>query len=761
MGRLYRSCRRKHERGPVVKDLLFSIKAKDLTAAAFDKVRNGLKGVEGAFASLRDRAERTGQKLVAVGGVMAGLSAPLVMAFRDSLGAFDRQAQAIAKVETALKSTGNTAGYSVKQLQGAASSLADVSRFGDQDILAGVTSSLLRFGNMSQDVFMRAQALTVDVAAATGQDLAGIATSFGKALESPVEGMTELEGIGFKFSEAQKAVVKSLVETGDTAAAQGLIMDEVAKRFGGSAAAMASSGIGPLIQWQNVWTDLQETVGGIVAQLLPPITGFLKSVADGFQGLSEPVQRAIVAFVGAGAALGVLAMAAGAAMIALAPISLPFILISGAIAGAIALCVAFWPEIQKLGKIGREVFLGLQVGVANVMQATVELVVSGANAYVNSYQGAFDAIKAIWGALPAVIGDLVYTAASAMIGGVEAMINGVISRINLFISGINAALSKLPEWATGEGGLQMGVVAEVNLGRLENEFQGATVQAAKDAASAFTAAFDENPFQAPDLGLKAWAEGAQADLDALRAVPEVADQTAEAIDGVGDALSPVVPATGALADGLGGVGGAAKGAAGGLGSVGKAAGAAGDDVDGLLKDLELAEGVLDDFGRETSDMLKDVFASGKLDFETFGDFVLSWGQKFLDRVLSQIFDPLGDALQSIFDGMMGGGGGFMGGGGAGGGGGFLAGIGNFFGNMLGFDTGGEMAVAGRAGIDRNVAAFRVTQGETIKVTKRGEGGGDRPVNVYIQTPDPAAFKASKGRVAADMARALGSSGRFT
>jgi len=59
-----------------------------------------------------------------------------------------------------------------------------------------------------------------------------------------------------------------------------------------------------------------------------------------------------------------------------------------------------------------------------------------------------------------------------------------------------------------------------------------------------------------------------------------------------------------------------------------------------------------------------------------------------------------------------------------------------------------------------VAAFRVSADENIKVVKRGNPDGGRPVNVYIQTPDPTAFKASKGRIAADIARAVSHGARF-
>ena len=38
-----------------------------------------------------------------------------------------------------------------------------------------------------------------------------------------------------------------------------------------------------------------------------------------------------------------------------------------------------------------------------------------------SGEGAFNAIKAVWGLLPAAIGDLAFQAANSLIGGVEAL----------------------------------------------------------------------------------------------------------------------------------------------------------------------------------------------------------------------------------------------------------------------------------------------------------------------------------------------------
>ena len=100
------------------------------------------------------------------------------------------------------------------------------------------------------------------------------------------------------------------------------------------------------------------------------------------------------------------------------------------------------------------------------MQGAIEGVVGFANAAVNSFEGAFEAIKAVWGLLPAAIGDLAFQAANSLIDGVEAMLNGVVSRINGFIGGVNAGLEAL--------GVErrIGLIADLDLGQIENRFAG-------------------------------------------------------------------------------------------------------------------------------------------------------------------------------------------------------------------------------------------------------------------------------------------------
>jgi len=62
----------------------------------------------------------------------------------------------------------------------------------------------------------------------------------------------------------------------------------------------------------------------------------------------------------------------------------------------------------------------ISASIAAALQTGLEAVVGFGNATLNTFQGAFEAIKVLWGALPATIGEFAYGAANTMIGGVEA-----------------------------------------------------------------------------------------------------------------------------------------------------------------------------------------------------------------------------------------------------------------------------------------------------------------------------------------------------
>jgi hypothetical protein len=87
--------------------------------------------------------------------------------------------------------------------------------------------------------FDRATLAAVDMAAKGFGSAETNATQLGKALNDPIKGITALTKSGITFTEAEKAKIAALVESGRTMDAQTLILSAIEKQVGGTAAATA------------------------------------------------------------------------------------------------------------------------------------------------------------------------------------------------------------------------------------------------------------------------------------------------------------------------------------------------------------------------------------------------------------------------------------------------------------------------------------------------------------------------------------------
>lgn len=256
--------------------------------------------------------EKTSKKLQNVGTALTvGLTAPLLAFGAKSLSLFNEQAKAIAQVDAGLKSTGNTAGFTSQELQKMASSLQNNSLFGDEQILKDVTAQLLSFTNISGAAFERTQQAALDLATRLDGDVKSSTIQLGKALNDPVAGLSALSESGIQFSKDQKELINSLVETGNAAEAQSIILDELEKQYGGSAEAAAKAGTGPLKQLSNTLGDITEEFGAIIAEGIMPFVENLKEIAAGFSELSPATKKFIVIVGGVAAAIGPLLALAG------------------------------------------------------------------------------------------------------------------------------------------------------------------------------------------------------------------------------------------------------------------------------------------------------------------------------------------------------------------------------------------------------------------------------------------------------------------
>jgi hypothetical protein len=205
---------------------------------------------------------------------------------RTALQELDAGLKADAQVKAAIESTKSAAGRSFEELKTQAEDLAKVTLFGD-DTTKGAQALLLTFKNVKTEIFDQAIPLAQDLSTAFGQDLNASAIQLGKALDDPIRGVTALRRVGVSFTEDQQTLIASLVKTGDVAGAQTIILKELESQVGGSAKAAAEAGLGPFQVLRNRLGEVQESIGGLIANGLQKLAPFLLRVVSFLEQLTE------------------------------------------------------------------------------------------------------------------------------------------------------------------------------------------------------------------------------------------------------------------------------------------------------------------------------------------------------------------------------------------------------------------------------------------------------------------------------------------
>lgn len=249
----------------------------------FKDISNRLVQVQRNMKALGQETKEQDGWFTKMKGSLGGLGAMLagVFAFdaiksgvQATLNAHREHEKAVAKVETSLQNAGRTAGVTFQQIAADANRLQEESFFSDEDILTKASTSLLNFGNIAGDNFMRAQQMAVDLSTTMEGDLQGAAMAVGKALNNPVQGLTALQRMGVRFTEDQKAVIKTLVDTGRAGEAQGIILEELEKRFAGQAKAQAEAE-GGYHKLHVALDELAEGIGGKLSGAFSTLAGWL------------------------------------------------------------------------------------------------------------------------------------------------------------------------------------------------------------------------------------------------------------------------------------------------------------------------------------------------------------------------------------------------------------------------------------------------------------------------------------------------------
>ncbi len=254
-----------------------------LNAAAND-VKGSVVGLTGNLGPLGSALGAIGPVGLAVGAALAVVTLGLKAAFEHAAEA----EQSFNRLQAVLRATGNTTGLSGKQIaefadQIEASTLATAEQVQDA---AGVMAT---FRSVTGETFTRAMTLAQDMSAVFGTDLRGSVTQLGKALENPAEGLTALRRIGILFTDSQKELIQSLVDTGKQAEAQRVILDALESKVGGAGKAEATGLTGATNRLSDAWGNLMEDIGQtrVVAGTAEGALSGLSYVVEGLRNLMK------------------------------------------------------------------------------------------------------------------------------------------------------------------------------------------------------------------------------------------------------------------------------------------------------------------------------------------------------------------------------------------------------------------------------------------------------------------------------------------
>ncbi|OHC75187.1 MAG: hypothetical protein A3G18_09780 [Rhodospirillales bacterium RIFCSPLOWO2_12_FULL_58_28] len=262
----------------------------EVTSAA----RVHLEGFAGNLGGVGSAMLRLGPIGLAAGAAFGGL----FMALGKGLHEMETAQQSLLRLEAVLKATGQASGLTGRELNDLADAM-EASTMATAEGVMDASSVLATFRSVSGDTFVRAIKGAQDLSAVFGQDLRSSAVQLGKALEDPVEGITALKRVGVTFTTSQREMIAAMVEAGNVAGAQALILETLERQVGGAGKAEARGLSGATHYLTSAWGNLLEelaktpVVGGVVETTLRGIAISLNGLRDMFKGPDISQQVAV------------------------------------------------------------------------------------------------------------------------------------------------------------------------------------------------------------------------------------------------------------------------------------------------------------------------------------------------------------------------------------------------------------------------------------------------------------------------------------
>jgi len=244
--------------------------------SGLNKAKAGAQGLEKSFQKTGRALLDTMSKLSMVGLAAFKMVQQIGRGIKDLTDAYAKQANAEAKRNQILKTTGNIVNKTTSELNQMASEMQSLTGIGDE-VIINAQGIMLTFKQIGEEIFPRAMDAAVDLSAAFDTDLKSSTVMLGKALEDIPRGLSSLRRVGVTFTEEAENMALALWEMGKKAEAQKIILEGVEAQVKGVAAAMGKEGVGQIKKYEAAMGDAKEEIGKFLTEMITPVT---KGVTD-------------------------------------------------------------------------------------------------------------------------------------------------------------------------------------------------------------------------------------------------------------------------------------------------------------------------------------------------------------------------------------------------------------------------------------------------------------------------------------------------
>lgn len=384
-------------------------------------------------------SDKSAGKLSKLGGGIQKMALPAAAAIGGiglAVKGFIGGAEEAASAQAALNNVFEQMGYkeNAKAASDYADQLSKVTNYDDETIRLAQTK-LATFEQVakSTELMGRATKISADLSAAGFGEMSSTSVQVGKALQDPIKGVSALARVGVTFSDEQKKMIKTLVETGREAEAQNIIMEALETQVGGTAEATADSSV----LMSHALGEVGESIGTALLPAFQKLTDIAIKFADWAQNntgliitLGAVIGGIAAAVIAVNAAMkvyqAITAIVAAANYImgtsftvALGPIGL----IIAAIAAVIAIGVLLYKNWDKISEFLKKVWEGIKDVAVKVWNAIKDF-------FVALWDGIKGAGEKIWNSIK----DFAIAVWDGIKRGLEAIWEGIKTAVTAYFN---------------------------------------------------------------------------------------------------------------------------------------------------------------------------------------------------------------------------------------------------------------------------------------------------------------------------------------